>query len=438
VALPTDRRHERAVSLLTDALRKPRIEAVLKAWLSALDDVEEELDGFAVGTTDIDVAAGAQLRVLSRIVGSQEVSDDELQRLLVRTRILVVRSSGTGDQILRILNLITDTPYLLEIFPATLLVGVLFETSEAAAQIAFGFMNAARSAGVRLSLLWSTGVEADVYTLASQDDPEFDDESATQLALLAAATSGLAPSRAWFGQTTDAVVSQTLTAVLGAQSNQNASSPTRPLLRQVLRYTGVNEQWHIATGNVIGDLDDIESSMLIAAVYLDGDQVTQRGILGKQNLFATPAVGWNVLVNTSDQIVVNLTSSTGISTSHTFPIVPDTWITIVVLWDRAANLWRSSVSGQAVQSTSIAGLSYESAIPLRIGDSRVNRTDTALRGEVGIAAFYNGAQVEGANVQTLSAALLVALHDESETDSVRGFADTAQTQGGELIDIFGP
>lgn len=442
--IPTDRRHERAVSRLTDALRKPKIEALLKAWLSALDDLEAEIEGFAVGMTSIDDAVGAQLQVLARIVGSQEVGDDALQRLLVRTRILVVRSSGTGDDLLRILNQITETPELTEYFPATILAGTMHEVTEEEARVAFGFLNAARSAGVRLGLLWTTGAEPDVFTLADTDDPILDNPDAMQLeqldAAVQSATPGATPTIAWFGALEDVVSGELLTATGDALDEQPAGSPARAIARLCLQYTPASDQYHQADAGV-GEIQDAVDWSLIVIFWLPEVVAGGRGLVGKQDLFGvSPFEGWNLFFPGgggfgAGDLMFELFPTVGSTTQLTAAgACVEGYNVAVMSVNRTTEIASYSVNGGAPQTTSTAGLSYVNAQPLTIGDSRVNRTDPAPLARVPVVAFYDVAL----DTQAVGLAVLDALHGEAQVDAARGLADDAQTQGGQLLDVRGP
>lgn len=443
--LPTDRRHERAVARLTDALRKPGIEALLKSWLSAIDDIEDELAGLAVGMTSIEDAVGVQLQVLARVVGSQEVGDDDLQRLLVRTRILVVRSSGTGDDLLRILQLVTETPELTEIFPATVLAGTLHESDALTAALVFSFLNSARSAGIRIGLLWTTGEEPDVFALAAETlDPVLDDPDATQLAQLDAAvqsaTSGASPTVAWFGALEDVVGAELLTASGGALDEQDEGSPARSIARACLQYTNVNNQYHQAAAGV-GELEDAVDWSLIVIFWLPEVVAGGRGLVGKQDLFGvTPFEGWNLFFPGgggfgAGDLRWDLEPVVGSKQSIDLPAAcVESYNVAVLSVNRTTDVASISVNGGAPQTVSTAGLSYVNTQPLTIGDSRVNRTDPAPEARVPVVAFYDVVL----DVQAVGLALLEALHGSAQTDAARGFADDAQTQGGQLLDVVGP
>ncbi len=77
--------------------------------------------------------------------------------------------------------------------------------------------------------------------------------------------------------------------------------------------------------------------------------------------------------------------------------------------NRTAGLAQIAHNTAASATASVAGLSYLCPLrSLRIGDSRINRADTAPSSRVHLAAFARGTQVEAPNLQTLAADLLAA------------------------------
>lgn len=442
--LPTDRRHERAVARLTDALRKPGIEALLKSWLSVIDDLEDELAGLAVGMTSIEDAVGAQLQVLARVVGSQEVGDDDLQRLLVRTRILVVRSSGTGDDLLRILQLVTATPELTEYFPATILAGTLHESDAITAALVFSFLNAARSAGIRIGLLWTTGLEPDVFAMADADPLD----ALSPVAVVEDAL-GWEPDYLWGGALTDEVSGELLTAG-GSVSLEDARIPTdrRFGAETVYDVQVGDDNAFTAVDTSIGDLTDATSIAIFVAVDLRDAQPTavNQVIIGKQ-LTSGEFPGWQLFSRDGSnlprfQVDPDPGAATALNlTAASYENAGGVRV-FGLLVDRSTGgsgtMYFASDAEASVSASAPTGAT--TTAPLKLGDSRPSNSIPAANQQTHVLVIKSGVSVEGMGptLQAHCQALLARLTGTAQTDAARGFADDAQTQGGQLLDIVAP
>jgi hypothetical protein len=430
--LPTDRRHERGVARLTDALRKPRVEALLKSWLSAIDDVEEELDGLAVGTTSIEDAVGAQLRVLARIVGSQEVGDDELLRVLVRTRILVVRSSGTGDQLLRILQLLTETPTLVEYFPASLLVGTLYDSDELTATMVHAFMNRARTAGVRLQLLWTTEPEATTFEFASAPVGDVLDLVETACAMTALICIDGAGTELVSGALTLTAVGDA-EVVLEQDRTDVVTADTWP--REALA-SGAGLNGWVSSSATAGNFALATSTMVVVGFYTESFTPGAERVIASKRDDAGGNAGWEIFLSSLGRLSSRIDSTAGAPSA----LVHSTNRASLPGWHVAVFVHDVSLGGVTVLADETGENEFGFFVddptttdPLALGTARAITAPGLL---VKFLAVFSGAQVEGLGGSLLAGpALDAALANDVEIDAAVGFADDAQTVGGGLIDV---
>lgn len=149
---------------------RPRIAALLTAWLTecqAVEDamwsvfVERELQG---GT-----ASGDLLDKIGKIVGEpREVLDDASYRILISARIKANRSSGRREELITIASLLNPGAVISiqDNYPAAVVI-----RPEAAVTIpgtlqANSFLEKAVTAGVRLLFEWQEDVDAAMFTTA--------------------------------------------------------------------------------------------------------------------------------------------------------------------------------------------------------------------------------------------------------------------------------
>jgi len=90
---------------------KPRIAALVRVLGKSIQRLSDALD-YVEAHYDVDTAFGHRLRVLARRVHQpvDGVTDDDLLRRLVRARVATNKSSGTVNQLIRIIRLIIDSP----------------------------------------------------------------------------------------------------------------------------------------------------------------------------------------------------------------------------------------------------------------------------------------------------------------------------------------
>lgn len=159
---------QRALLRLLEQYReKPLMEALIQLEPTRLQGLEDAL--WQVYTLrNLDSASGVQLDVLGRILGLPRGGlDDDSYRTHLRAQILLLRSSGTADQILAIIVAAhTDaTPVLTESYPAgfTVRVGTVVLTALEAALLA-SFVRKGRAGGVRAVMEWNPQAESATFT----------------------------------------------------------------------------------------------------------------------------------------------------------------------------------------------------------------------------------------------------------------------------------
>lgn len=431
--LPTDRRHERALVRLTDALKKPGIEALLKSYLSALDDVEEELAGLAVGMTSIDEAEGVQLRNLARIVGSQEVGDDVLQRILIRTHVSVVRSSGTGDDLLRILRLITDTAELVEYFPASVVVGTFYETPESHALYVYNFMVRARSAGIYLQLLWTTGTQALAFRFASAPEDDVVDIIETACAMTASIVIGPDGTELISAALTLSAVGDA-EVVIEEDRLDLVTADTFP--REALA-SGAGLNGWVSSSATAGNFSSGASVMVAVAFYVESWTPGAERLIASKRDDAGGNAGWEIFLSSTGRLSARFDSAAGAPTS------------ISLASSRASQPgWHVAVLGLDVSLGDVLVLTDEegednfgfysddpsNTDPLAFGTARGVPGPGLL---VKFFAEFQGAQTEGLVPALLAGpALGDALGYDAQTDAATGFAPDDQSVGGQLINVF--
>lgn len=93
------------VALLTRQFRKPAIEAVLRSWLAQVQDLEDAF--WALLVNGLDNAVGAQLDQIGDLLGRPRAGlADAVYLKLLRATALAIRSSGTGPELVAILDLL--------------------------------------------------------------------------------------------------------------------------------------------------------------------------------------------------------------------------------------------------------------------------------------------------------------------------------------------
>ncbi len=159
--------------LLAQFRGKPRLEAVLCALLRGVQELDDAT-WQVLTETWLDTAVGVQLETLGDIVDLPRRGwSDEVYRTLLRAQVLVLRSSGTWPELLRVLEVIGVTLTVTRVsepYPAAAVValGEPFGVSITSAD-AFGLLDRARPGGVRFDLEFPMAAAAASFTWADGD-----------------------------------------------------------------------------------------------------------------------------------------------------------------------------------------------------------------------------------------------------------------------------
>lgn len=147
--------------------------AYLAIWVGPLQDVEDAMQSLLTGYT-IRAAVGDQLDVLGDLVGEPRngETDDEVYRRRVRTRIVVNRSRGTTEDLIKVSRqYLGDSAYVVDVDTVGAAAAVVrltgAEPTDAVAAVLARFLGEGKSGGVRLILEYLTVDEEDSFTLAT-------------------------------------------------------------------------------------------------------------------------------------------------------------------------------------------------------------------------------------------------------------------------------
>jgi len=171
LAYKTTHDTEALARLIEQFKELPNIAALINAYTEQTQDDEDVFWDLLLERA-LSTAIGAQLDGLGEIVGEERLgrSDDDY-RLAITARIKRNVMSGTGDEILEILALLTDNVFTLEeFFPAGLKIVIYDALSEDPEQIA---RNLSKAAGVRASLEYSLYDDDETFTFADADVDQF-------------------------------------------------------------------------------------------------------------------------------------------------------------------------------------------------------------------------------------------------------------------------
>lgn len=154
------------------------IEKLLACLIAPCQDLEDALQQLKLERF-VDTADGEQLDVIGRIAGQRRLGlDDDTYRRYIRARVATHNSDGTTEDLLTICDLIVyddlATYVLTQEGIATARLSVIdIMLTSALGTILFGFLNVARSTGVRIILNWWESDPADMFRFDA--GPGFDD-----------------------------------------------------------------------------------------------------------------------------------------------------------------------------------------------------------------------------------------------------------------------
>ena len=167
----TDRCEEGAALLAAQYLDRPRLHALLCAFLdshSVLDQALDDVQSFVLNLTD---GVGAQLDLCGRILGEPRAGQtDALYRLALLVRVLINRSDGTIPQLLTIFSLYEQTTVRVrETFPAAIEIEIDRDPIHAGQDV---HVRARQSvaAGVDVRTITTPGTAGESLTFSWSDD----------------------------------------------------------------------------------------------------------------------------------------------------------------------------------------------------------------------------------------------------------------------------
>lgn len=161
------------LSLLISQWRdKPRLAALLCAWLERLQAAEDTTISMLSDLRGVEDAEGVQLDLIGRVVleGRRDKTDDRYRDAL-RVRILVNRSNGRPEDLIEILVKLdryaetSDRVVLRECPPASAVLEGRRETLNDPREIV-RFLVAAKPAGVRIDYVYSEAPDAGTFETA--------------------------------------------------------------------------------------------------------------------------------------------------------------------------------------------------------------------------------------------------------------------------------
>lgn len=175
---------DRVVARLAQQFKKSvGLKGLLTAFAAQAQEIEDALYGMLV-TRDLSLAEGATLDKIGSIVGAPRAGlDDAAYLLRIRAQILINRRSGEIETLItictllfpgavaRLVELAADPGALVHIY----LEGVT--TDYATASRIAALLRAAKSAGVRLWLIWQPAEDAETFTFAGAGGLGFGDST---------------------------------------------------------------------------------------------------------------------------------------------------------------------------------------------------------------------------------------------------------------------
>jgi hypothetical protein len=180
-----------------------------------------------------------------------------------------------------------------------------------------------------------------------------------------------------------------------------------------MAFSATNNHSFTAFDLAVGELPDDESWLAMFVVSASVLPAANVPLFGKQDLFNVPPVprnGWMLWLNTTN-VMLDLSDTAGwlntVNVAKTYSA--GTFFAGCARVNRTTGLADVAHDAAASGTINIAGLSYLCGTrPLRIGDARINRSETAPNARLHLLAFATGTQVEGPSLQTLAANLLTA------------------------------
>lgn len=241
---------------------------------------------------------------------------------------------------------------------------------------------------------------------------DFDTHELARYRAALEAVTGLELAYAWFGNPRCAVTGQKLYSELGP-TIVTASDVSGRFGTTCFSFTATNDHSFAAFDTAVAEIPDDESWLAMAVVSPTVVPGANVPLFGKQDLFQvapTPRNGWMVWMNTGD-LMLDLSDTAGgintVTAAKTYSAA--TFFAVVARINRTTGLAEIAHETLGSATFDATGLSYLCpARPLRLGDARISRAETAPNARVHFLAFAFGQQVESLTLTTLAAAILAA------------------------------
>lgn len=226
------------------------------------------------------------------------------------------------------------------------------------------------------------------------------------------AVTGLELAYAWFGTPRCAVTGEKLYTELGP-TIVTASDVSGRFGPRCFSFSATNDHGFAAFDADVAEVPDDESVLMVAVVSPTVVPVANTPLFGKQDLFQvapTPRNGWQVVMRPADMLFELSDTAGGVlSATVAKTYGAGTFFCVVTRIDRTTGLAEIAHESAVSATVNTTGLSYLCpARPLRIGDSRINRPETAPNARIHFLAFAYGQQVEGLTLTTLATNILAA------------------------------
>lgn len=165
--------HEDRVSRFIDKWRnKPDLIKLAKIYLRQLQDIEDAAFEVLL-ERDLDNAEEVQLETIGKLVGQpRTTSDDERYRTAIRARIAINLSDSTGEDVIRVANLLLVDEEAFELRdepPAQLRVTITDPLTSADSDLVHSLLDEADAAGVRLLLQWEALPTSFAFAVSSPE-----------------------------------------------------------------------------------------------------------------------------------------------------------------------------------------------------------------------------------------------------------------------------
>ncbi len=167
---------DQAVDLLLEQYKnKPRLEALLRAYVSEVQAFEDAAWDVLILRL-IDNASAEQLNVIGRIVGESRGNHiDALYRLFIAVRIRINRSQGHASDVLEVLFMLTEgspaeARRFYEVWPANMLIEFTYPLDLPDPQEVFDRLFDTKAGGVGLIMITPTQDEAAQFWWSDVDE----------------------------------------------------------------------------------------------------------------------------------------------------------------------------------------------------------------------------------------------------------------------------